>query len=353
MQSSSPAQLGRLWAASPQLRALFERVRAVARAEAPVIIEGETGTGKELVAEALHSCSERAGGPFVVVDCAALPAELIESELFGHVRGAFTGAVDPRQGAFLAAEGGTIFIDELGELPLAMQPRLLRVLEKREVKPVGSNKTRKTDVRVVAATNRRLTEEIAAGRFREDLYHRLRVFSLEIPPLRERPEDIDLLAERFLAPLRELGQALELSEHTRARLHAHPWPGNVRELKNVIERGAALSDRRFRLPQGFGEVPAQPAPSPAATPAGPAPGERTRPLWEGLAFKEAKARVLEDFERGYLSELLRAHGGNVSAAAREAGIHRNVFHRMLRRLELEAAVFAGLSPSLSSKKGPA
>ena len=342
-----PRRCGRLFTASPSMGAIVDRLEELAPSEASVLIEGETGTGKELVAEAIHEHSRRAAGPYMVVDCAAVPGELIESELFGHARGAFTGAVADRAGAFEAAGGGTLFIDELGELPLELQPRLLRVLEKREVRRVGTNTPRAVDVRVVAATNRDLWREVSEGRFREDLYFRLAVVKLKLPPLRERPEDVVLLAQRFLA---ELPEPLTLPDEARAQLLAHPWPGNVRELRNTIDRGAALSDRVFRLPEDFGQsialdgwdgaapgsgVGLEAAPEEDASEVAPLAshpaGALTRPLWEGRSFKEAREAVLEDFERGYLTALLEAHGGNVSAAARAAGIHRNILHRMMAR----------------------
>lgn len=331
------------------MHALFDRLTDVAATDASVIIEGETGTGKELVAEAVHDTSHRASGPYVVVDCAAVPRELIESEIFGHAKGAFTGALTDREGAFEAADGGTIFIDEIGELPLELQPRLLRVLEKHEIKRVGANATRSIDVRVVAATNRDLRREIEAGRFREDLYFRLNVVRLDIPPLRERPDDVVFLTERFLSEFPGLHGPIQLREDTKPRLTSYPWPGNVRELRNLVDRGAALSDRYFRLPEDFGralelelddegralgsgvgltDVHVEASPPVHADEPG---GSVTRPLWEGKTYKDAKEAVMADFERGYIMTLLQAHGGNVSGAARAAGIHRNILHRMMTR----------------------
>jgi transcriptional regulator with GAF, ATPase, and Fis domain len=309
-----------------------------------VIIEGETGTGKELAAEAIHEHSARADRPYVVVDCAAVPPELIESELFGHVRGAFTGAVADRTGAFEAADGGTIFIDEIGELPLELQPRLFRVLERREVKRVGDNRAKPIDVRVIAATNRDLEREVEGGRFREELYFRLNVTKVIIPPLRDRDDDVLFLAEHFLALIAAAGgKALELRRDARERLLAYDWPGNVRELRNVIDRGAAMSDTFLRVPDDFGQsmevegsletgvdlVEEQPT---ATTPSNI--GEHTKPLWAGKTYKDAKDAVMEDFERGYILALLEEHEGNVSAAARAAGIHRNIFARMMVRYHI-------------------
>ena len=342
-------QFGRLWAVSETMAALFNRMAEVAHTDTSVIIEGETGTGKELVAEAIHDHSSRPSGPYVVVDCAAVPRELIESEIFGHAKGAFTGALVERQGAFEAADGGTIFIDEIGELPLELQPRLLRVLEKQEIKRVGANATRSIDVRVIAATNRDLQREVEAGRFREDLYFRLNVVRLEIPPLRERPDDVVFLTERFLAEFPGLHGPIKLREETKPKLTGYPWPGNVRELRNLVDRGAALSDRYFRLPEDFGRTLdlelnedgralgsgvglAESAAIVSETPGlDELPGSVTRPLWEGRTYKDAKEVVMADFERGYILSLLQTHGGNVSGAARAAGIHRNILHRLMAR----------------------
>ena len=329
---------------------LFDDVRDVAHTENSVIVEGETGTGKELVGEILHEMSPRGAGPYVVVDCAAVPRELIESEMFGHAKGAFTGATGDRRGAFEAADGGTIFIDEIGELPLDLQPRLLRVLEKQEIKRVGANATIGIDVRVVCATNRDLEREVADGRFREDLYFRLNVVKLKLPSLRERPDDIIFLAERFLADFPGMYGPIQLRDDTKRKLVEHPWPGNVRELKNLIDRGAAMSDRYFRMPEDFGQtieidgfggiapgagvgLVDHHEPAPEEAPRAEA-GAITRPLWEGREYKDAKEAVLEDFERGYINALLEKHGGNVSAAARDAGIHRNILHRMMSRYDI-------------------
>ncbi len=335
---------------------VLNRLEEIAATDTSIIIEGETGTGKELVAEALHEHSLRNAHAYVVVDCAAVPRELIESEMFGHAKGSFTGAVSDRKGAFEAADQGTVFIDEIGELPLDMQPALLRVLEKQEVRRVGTNNTRNINVRVISATNRDLRREVDEGRFREDLYFRLNVVRLKLPPLRERPEDIIFLAERFLADFPSMtGSPIELKPETRKKLVAHPWPGNVRELRNVIDRGAALSDRYFRLPEDFGRSmnldgfdggapgsgvglidsfhgssPALSADEASSSQA-PKVGEQTRPLWEGKSYKDAKEAVMADFERGFISALLDTHNGNVSAAARAAGIHRNILHRMMAR----------------------
>jgi transcriptional regulator with AAA-type ATPase domain len=231
-------RFGPMLGASTEMRRLFALLHRAARSDATVLLLGETGTGKDLAAEAIHLASDRASRPFVVIDCSAIPENLIESELFGHERGAFTGAVERRAGAFESAHGGTVFLDEIGELPRAMQPKLLRVLERRVVKPVGANQALQVDVRVVAATNRDLRAEVNRGNFREDLYFRLSVITARMPPLRDRDDDVTLLAESFwraLAPDRP-----ELPSELRERLRAHGWPGNVRELRNAVERAAAL-----------------------------------------------------------------------------------------------------------------
>ncbi|MCA9516029.1 MAG: sigma 54-interacting transcriptional regulator, partial [Myxococcales bacterium] len=233
-------RLGRLIGQSAQMREIMALIPRVAKSDVSVLIEGESGTGKELVAEAVQQHSRRADKPLVIFDCSAVAPELIESELFGHVKGAFTGAVGNREGVFAAAHGGTLFLDEIGELPLELQPKLLRALEKGEYKPVGDNTRRVADVRVVAATNRQLDKEVEAGTFREDLYYRLAVIKVRLPPLRQRPEDIPLLVETFL---RAAGASeVQVGYDTMRRLQTHPWPGNVRELKNYVERAVVLAE---------------------------------------------------------------------------------------------------------------
>jgi transcriptional regulator with PAS, ATPase and Fis domain len=315
--------------------ALFAHVRELAKSETTVLIEGETGTGKELTAEAIHEGSPRAGGPFVVVDCGAIPETMIEAELFGHVRGAFTGASIARTGLFEAAHGGTVFIDEVGELPLSLQPRFLRVLEEGTVAPVGSDQRVSVDVRVVAATHRTLEREVEEGRFRRDLYYRLSVSKVTMPPLRDRPEDIVFLSRLFLGASGR--PDLDLAPNIQRALVRYPWPGNVRELRNVIERSAALSDTDLYFPELGEHGPLDQdlqhsGQTPTASPLSVVDSVSiTRPLWEGKSFREAKRAVLDDFEAGYIQHLLEMHHGNVSQAARAAGIHRNLIHRMLGR----------------------
>ncbi len=234
-------RLGHMIGCSIKMRELFARLQKLAAVDATVLITGETGVGKELVAESLHDCSPRSKGPFVVLDCGAIPPNLVESELFGHERGAFTGAVDAYAGAFERANGGTLFLDEIGELPLSLQPKLLRVLERKEVRRVGGSTMKPVSIRVVAATNRDLGVEVNRGRFREDLYYRLAVARVHVPALRDRRDDIPILIEHFLQITPNAGDT-RLEEETIALMLKHDWPGNVRELRNVIERAVLLAE---------------------------------------------------------------------------------------------------------------
>jgi transcriptional regulator with GAF, ATPase, and Fis domain len=303
---------------SAAIRALTARLQRLATNDTTVLIMGETGTGKERVAEALHSAGRRANGPLVIVDCGSMPANLIESELFGHERGAFTDAVAQVKGAFERAHGGTLFLDEIGELPLELQPKLLRALESRAVRRVGGARPVHVDVRVIAATNRDLPMEVNRGRFREDLYYRLAVVSLQVPPLRERKEDIPLLAVRLL---RELGAdpAACLTVESLAALQSYHWPGNVRELRNTLQRSAALME------------PLMPR-APAA--AGGAGRELDDAIELSQPLRVGKQRVIDAFERAYVSAMLKACGGNVSECARRAGMDRMSIHRIMQRLGL-------------------
>jgi DNA-binding NtrC family response regulator len=321
------SSFGRLIGVSSQMREIFALLARVAPSDATVLIEGASGTGKELVAEAIHLHSRRADGPLVVFDCSAVASDLIESELFGHVRGAFTGAVADRQGVFEAAHGGTLFIDEIGELPGSLQPKLLRALESGEVRPVGSTDVLSTDVRVVAATNRNLNQEIEEGRFRADLYYRLAVIHVRLPPLAQRPEDIPLLVRHVLAQAGSTEVAI--SFETMERLQRHPWPGNVRELKNYVERAVLLSD------EGRLETRHLPIADLEADREADAQGLGLGPNVDlELPFKDAKARLVENFERRYWTARLDAAGGNVSEAARQGGIHRKSLEYLLKKLDL-------------------
>jgi len=295
---------------SSALRAAFALLERAAQSEATILLEGETGTGKDAAAESIHRAGPRADGPLVVVDCGAIPADLLESELFGHEKGAFTGAVAPRTGAFQAAHGGTIFLDEIGELDIALQPKLLRALEKREVKPVGATRYDPVDVRVIAATNRSLRGEVNSRRFRSDLYYRLAVLEVRLPPLRERKEDLPLLVDEILERLamsdRPEAAELRTPEFLRSLEH-HEWPGNVRELRNYIERCLALRS----------QPPLDPA--------------RGLPPTGAAVDVSIPLRLARDrFQRQYLAEILTRHD-SVTAAARAAGVDRIHFYRLLRR----------------------
>jgi DNA-binding NtrC family response regulator len=318
-------RFGDLLGGSVAMRQVFSLLERVAASDAAVLVEGETGTGKELVAEALHAASARKDGPFIVCDLGSLPRTLIESELFGHVRGAFTGADRDRVGAFEQADGGTILLDEIGELELDVQPRLLRAIERKQVKPVGSSTFRRCDARVVAATNRDLHAEVKAGRFREDLYHRLAVVCVRVPPLRERREDIPMLASAFVtrAALAQGRRPPLIPPLTMAALRSHDWPGNVRELRNVLERALSIAPDAETLDAGlFGLEDSY------AAEAHPPVGA---PVDMSLPFKESKDRLVQAWEREYVVKLLEKSGGNVSLAARHAGIDRVYLHRLLKK----------------------
>jgi transcriptional regulator with PAS, ATPase and Fis domain len=316
---------GRAFGKSPAMQELFSLLSQVAPTDSTVLLQGETGTGKELLAEAVHAASLRRDGPFVVVDCGALPRELMAAELFGHTRGAFTGATNAKRGLVDEADGGTLFLDEIGELPLDLQPQLLRVLERREIRPIGETRTHKVDVRVVAATNRELRALVHSGQFREDLYFRLAVVHVTVPPLRKRPEDIAALTQHFLE---EIGKGdFFVPEAIMDQLLQHDWPGNVRELRNVVERGMSLATARMRID---GLDRSESAPALEAESTGP---ELTSEMME-LPFKEAKGMLVEAFEKEYLTHLLERHHGNISRAASEAGIDRNYIHRLVKKYNI-------------------
>jgi Nif-specific regulatory protein len=307
---------------------VFRLMQSAATSPIPVLIEGETGTGKELVARSIHAAGPRAEEPFVAVNCAALPEHLLESELFGHKRGAFTGATQDQVGLFEAASGGTILLDEVGELPLPMQAKLLRVLEDGEILPVGDRRARKIDVRVLAATNRNLADELAARRFRDDLYYRVAAFPIRLPTLRERREDVPLLVERFLADAASKHQKRIAGVDPPAleRLYAHDWPGNVRELRNELARAVALAVDGERI--GLAHLSerlgarATPAPPPAIRfPAGAPPATSST----------TDLRVARDaFEASFIAQVLRDHDGNVSHAARAMGISRVALQKKMK-----------------------
>ncbi len=364
---SKIARFGDLVGEDRRMREMFSLLADVAPTEATVVIEGETGTGKELVAKALHDQSPRAKKPFVVFDCSAVPHDLVESALFGHMKGAFTGATASRQGAFRRAHGGTIFLDEIGELPIDLQPKLLRAIESRAVQMVGGDDYERVDVRVIAATNRNLKQEVRGGGFREDLYYRLAVVRIVLPPLRERLGDLEVLVRHFWERLSvertdpqtgaragENGEARpalpELDRRSWDGLRAYAWPGNVRELKNVVERGHSLfrgpgaldlsrylpgSNEHVGLAEDFEEPP--PTEAHVSTVAG---GELLDAVTSaldkerGLSFRDAKNLVVEAFERRYLAAVLEASRGNISRAAQTAQMDRKHLRELLKKYGL-------------------
>ena len=321
VEISRRTNFGSLLGHSPEMQAAFAVLEQAAKSDATVLVVGESGTGKELAARGLHELSTRADGAYVVFDCGATTTTLLESQLFGHAKGSFTGATEARQGVFEAADGGTLVLDELGELPLELQPKLLRALETRQITRLGENKPRTVSVRFVACTNRNLEEEVRAGRFRKDLFFRLSVINVRLPPLRERREEIPRLLRHFLGQMG--GNVADVPASLRAMLENHDWPGNVRELRNFAERYLALPGARLEdlLPGASTEdhraleIPRPGAPQP-------------------MPFHEAKRRRLEAFEMAYLEELFRAHGGNISAAARAAGLSRQSCYRLMHKYGL-------------------
>jgi DNA-binding NtrC family response regulator len=298
---------------SQAMQEIFDLIRRVSGSPANVLITGESGTGKELVARAIHAHSPRKACPFVGVNCAAIPGTLLESDLFGYKRGAFTDARTDRQGMFVEANGGTMFLDEITELPVALQPKLLRVLQEHEVRPLGASRSERIDVRVIAATNRDVEASLRNGEFREDLYYRLNVIQVQIPPLRARTEDILPLAEHFLArSAARAGKSLRgFHEAANKILLGHHWPGNVRELENVVERAVALCDRTII---GAEDLP-------------PALRERKNPDRLGTAV--AQGLTLDQLEREYIERVLQAEGGNKTRAAQRLGLDRKTLYRKL------------------------
>jgi two-component system response regulator HydG len=314
---------GRLVGASTEMRRLYPLCERLAQAAVTVVIEGETGTGKEVLAEALHEEGPRAAGPFVVFDCTAVPATLVESELFGHERGAFTGAVGTRKGVFEQAHGGTLLIDEIGDLELSLQPKLLRAIERGEIRRVGGDRPIKVDVRLLAATRRDLDREVQAARFRDDLFHRLAVARVELPALRHRMGDVQVLAKHFWRALG--GEDSGLSGDLLMRWQDYDWPGNVRELRNAVARRLALGEL---APPAGGADPHAPGSADAS------PGETDfldAILRRGLPLVEARQMIIEEFERRYIDHAMDRHGGSVSKAADAAGVAKRHFQRIKAR----------------------
>jgi len=331
----SKERFGELIGTSAKMQEVYRLIEGVASATSTVLVLGESGTGKELVARAIHQRSGRAGKPFVPVNCAAIPKELVESELFGHVRGAFTGAQAARAGLFETAHGGTIFLDEVGDLPLAAQVKLLRVLQDGEVKRVGADESHTVDVRVVAATNVDLKAKIESGEFRRDLFYRLNVIALQLPPLRQREDDVALLATHFVQKLalRMNREPKRIGDDALRAMRNYTWPGNVRELEHAIEHAFVLcqsdvigaADLPF-MKEGSERDETQPPGT-----AGVSWGADIH----GLPYPEAKKRMMAIFDDAYVQEQLRRSGGNVSEAARRSGLDRSNFRRVMRRLRNE------------------
>ena len=310
----------------PWIKELYDRISMVAATDVTVAIFGESGTGKELVARTIHNSSPRHDAPFVVVNCAAIPEMLLEDELFGHVRGAFTDASRDREGLLAAAHTGTLFLDEIGELPLPLQAKLLRVLQSHEFRRIGDDQDRRVDVRIVTATNRDLDQLVARGSFRQDLYYRINVFPLHLPPLRERPEDIALLVHHFVQKHRgRLGKPLDgISAAAITRFSAYEFPGNVRELENKVHQAMVMAAGPI-IEEGDVALPAGRTSAPRIDVARP--------------FRDLKAETIDQFERAYLTELLRAHAGNLAAAARAAGMDRKNLWALVARHGLDRATF--------------
>jgi len=347
----TPAQeqrLGEIVGADVKMREIFSVIKKIANTDTTVVIEGETGTGKDVVARTIHMTSRRAKKPFVVFDCSAVPEHLIESELFGHEKGSFTGAIMAREGLFELANGGTIFLDELGELSLELQPKLLRVLENRQIRRVGSSRTTQIDVRVIAATNRRLDEEVKQGKFREDLFYRLSVVRLFLPPLRDRLSDVPLLVQHLLHTasfnIGPVGPRVTHVEPAALELLCrHNWPGNVRELINVLERACSFVDgqmiRIADLPPTLSAQQGGPAVSPVVPMTRSSSQKAQATTYESEApfecFKEAKERWVSLFEKDYIQATLKRSQYNISHAAREADIDRKYFRKLMQKYKIE------------------
>jgi len=317
---------------SPAMSRVFELVRKAARSEANILVVGESGTGKELIARAIHANSPRVGKPFVPVDCASLPEQLLESELFGHEKGAFTGAVRSKPGLVEVAHGGTLFLDEIAELPVALQVKLLRALQERQIRRVGGTGLVDVDVRLVSATNRDLRDATARGQFREELYYRVNVIAIQLPPLRERAGDVRLLVQAFLKRYGD-GRINDIESEAMAALERYRWPGNVRELQNVVERACALAEGERLTSRDLpdhvlgGEASARALDS-VTDVAMPEPRA-------DLTLRDAKDRWMGVLEASYLRQVLARHDGNISAAAKAAGIDRKTFHRLINKHSLK------------------
>jgi transcriptional regulator with PAS, ATPase and Fis domain len=317
-EQAATDRFGDLLGNSPRMRELFADLERIAPSDVAVLIEGETGTGKELAAESIHRASLRANGPYVVFDCSAVAPSLAESELFGHERGAFTGAVSSRPGVFEQADGGTIFLDELGELPKDLQPKLLRVLEKREVRRVGGQRTLPVNVRLIAATNRNLAAEVQHGNFREDLYFRVAATHVYLPPVRDRMEDLQMLIEHFLARAQPPRSLADVPPPVWDMFRAHRWPGNVRELNNAVQRLLVTPERALR--------PSTPSEPPKSSISGLTPAAAAI-----VPLRIARREAGESFEKAYLEALLARTSGNVTRAAAIAEVSRQMIQKMMKK----------------------
>lgn len=318
---------------STAMNRVFDLVRKISNTQANVLVTGESGTGKELIARSIHANSNRKNKPFVALNCGGLPEHLVESELFGHEKGAFTGANAVRSGLMEHANSGTFFLDEIGELPMHLQVKFLRVLEERRIRRLGSNREFDLDIRLISATNQNLELLVGEGGFREDLYYRINTFIIHLPPLRERTGDIPILANHFLSHYVKTSRPNDgpkgFSEKAMVRLEQHSWPGNVRELQHAVERAITLASGDCveveDLPDNLGSVPKL--------------GVKSQHFDQ--PFKEAKENVIEEFERAYVENLLQSHGGNISRAAQHSGIDRRSLHRLLVKHDIDARSFNG------------
>ena len=335
VEESALSQLGPLIGASRQMRNAYTLIQKVAPSDLSVVVQGETGTGKELAAQAIHQLSRRSKKPLVVFDCSAVPEHLIESELFGHEKGAFSGAVRSHSGLFEQADGGTLFLDELGELPVKLQPKLLRALESGVIRRVGSESTKRVDVRVISATNRDLAAMVKSGDFRQDLFYRLAKVQLRLPPLKDRRGDVSLIAKHFLERLNQQNEGFKylkaLTPNALHQLESWSWPGNVRELRNVIERAYTFADRdMIHSADLLDQMNAQQFDEFSIS-------ENDiiqRKIPDSCSLKEAKELIIESFERDYLLQLLQKHQNNISAVSRDAGIDRRHVYRLMKKYDI-------------------
>jgi DNA-binding NtrC family response regulator len=331
---------------SPAMANVMRLGERAAKSQIPILLLGESGSGKEVIARAVHGSSDRAGKPFVAVNCGAIPENLVESILFGHEKGSFTGAVDKHLGKFQEANGGVLFLDEIGELPLDMQVKLLRALQEGEIDPIGSKRPTRVDVRIISATNRDLAQQVSEGRFREDLYYRLNVYPIDLPPLRERREDIAGLIELFIRRFNvEEGKRVQgATAETMALLQAHEWPGNVRQLENAVYRAIVLADAPYLQPYDFPAISGINAPAPGGLERGPAPGAEDLlgdlPADSPVRILDERGhlRTLEEIERDLIQLAIEIYSGHMSEVARRLGIGRSTLYRKVREQGLDVAL---------------